>query len=139
MHKDKTMNCPRCNIVFKKTEAINKPFSIYVEECAGCNGWWFDSKKMLEEYRASVLPTSQYTVLPELKQISTQQVPAKCCCCEQNTLFSSNLDHYIIQHCSNCSGIFLSKEQVLGFVKMEHNPTFVGLDILALILSIFGH
>ena len=134
------MNCPRCNIVFKKTEAINKPFRIYVEECNRCSSWWFDSKKMLEEYRASILPTSQYTVLPELKQISTQQVPAKCCCCEQNTLFSNNLDSYIIQHCSNCSGIFLSKEQVLGLVKMEKNPifeAFVGLDILMLLLSIF--
>jgi len=136
------MNCPKCNIVLIKTVAINKPFSIYVEECAGCKGWWFDSKKILEEYRASVLPTSQYTVLPKLKQISTQQVSTKCCCCEQSTLFSNNLDSYIIQHCSNCSGIFLSKEQVLGLVKMKQNPIFeavVGLDILALIFGIFGN
>lgn len=136
------MNCPKCNVVFKKTEAINKPFKIYVEECVGCSGWWFDSINMLEEYRASVLPTSQYTALPELEQVSTQQVSTKCCCCKQNTLFSNKLDSYIIQHCSNCSGIFLSTEQVLGLVKIEKNPIFevlVGLDILALIFRIFGN
>jgi len=137
------MNCPRCNIVFIKTEAINKPFSIYVEECAGCSGWWFDNKKMLEEYRASVLPTSLYTVLPELARIPDKQAPTICCCCEQNTLFWNNLDSYIMQYCSNCSGVFLSKEQVLGLVKnTEQNKiyeTFVGLEILGLIFRIFGN
>ena len=128
------MNCPKCNSFLKKKEAVNKPYRIYVGECVGCSGWWFDSNN-LEEYRASILPTSQYTVLPKFESIANQ-IPTKCCYCEENTLLWNNVDSQVILHCSKCFGIFLSKEQVLEIVKKELSSE-VETGLWALFLSSF--
>lgn len=135
------MNCPRCNSFLNEKEAVNYPFSLYVGECLGCGGWWLDNSKLLEEYRASILPTSHYTVLPKFEPITAQN-PSQCSCCKQNTLLWNNVDSFVIQRCSKCSGVFLSKEQILQIVQKESNSTLeAGLEIgwWALILSyIFG-
>ena len=128
------MDCPKCNNFLKNKEAINKPYSIFIGECIGCAGWWFDGNA-LEEYRASILPTSRYTVLPNFEPISGQ-TPIKCSACKENSLLWNNVGSYIIQRCSKCSGIFLSKEQILELVKIEPDPV-LEVGFWALILSGF--
>ncbi len=136
------MDCPNCKTHLKVKNAISKPYSIHVWECLICAGWWFGGND-LEEYRASILSTNQYTVLPEFRLIS-EQSPAQCCCCEQNSLRLYDTGSHVIQQCSECSGTFLSKKQVLEMVKKEDDMALnilgdLGGDgILALIFGILS-
>jgi Zn-finger nucleic acid-binding protein len=129
------MNCPRCNSLLKKKEVIKKPYSIYVGECAGCGGWWFNNNE-LEEYRASIFPTSQYTFLPRFEPITTQ-APTQCCSCEQNTLLLNKVGLHIVHHCTMCSGVFISKTDVSELVRTE-TDSMVDIGVLALIISFFS-
>lgn len=131
------MDCPKCNKSLKEKEAISKPYSIYVGECVGCGGWWFDSNK-LEEYRASVLSTSHYTVLPKFELIS-DQISTKCSYCEQSALLRNNVGSQVILRCSNCSGIFLTKEQILELTKKEPDSVLKTVEWALILSGFFGN
>lgn len=134
------MNCPKCNSNLKAKKVIDKPYSLYIKECMGCAGWWFDDNDV-EEYRASIVPTSQYTVLPKFTPI-TAQTPMTCCSCGQKTLLWNNVDSHTILSCSTCFGVFLSKTQVFDVAQYGLDPaveTGIELGLWVLFLNfIFG-
>ncbi len=115
------MNCPNCRGILKNKEVIKKPYSLCINECTKCGGWWFNGNN-LEEYRASVLTTSEYSVLPEFELIPAQ-TPAQCAYCSQDTFMFYNVGAHVVRRCAGCSGIFLSKGQILTMVKTEADTT----------------
>lgn len=109
------MKCPDCNTVLIEKQVVKKSYRIDIDECVKCGGLWFDANE-LEEYRASVLSTSEYTILPKFEPITAID-SAECCRCEQNTLMHYNVGLHVIRRCLNCSGIFVDKAQISELVR----------------------
>jgi len=136
----KNMDCPNCKKHLQVKRAISKPHNIYVWECPECGGWWLKSKN-LEEYRASVLPTSQYTPLPKF-ELTSEQSPIQCCSCKHGSMMLYMAGEHIIRRCPECSGIFLSKEQILKIVQKKEDIflDFMGdLGICTLLTGFFSN
>lgn len=113
------MECPACKTHLEEKKVISKPHSLYVWECADCRGWWFKNND-LEEYRASLLSTSQYTILPNFEP-TFSQAPVQCSFCKKKTLLMCNVGLQCILRCSECFGVFVSKKQVSEWLKKEED------------------
>lgn len=132
------MKCPDCNNLLNEKQVIDKPYRIDIDKCVNCGGLWFDGNK-LEEYRASTLSTSEYTILPEFDLIPGRD-PAVCCRCEQNTLAHYNVGVHILRRCLNCSGTLVEKNQILELVRKppEDTGNQVFLSLFELIAFLIG-
>lgn len=128
------MKCPDCNNLLIEKRIIDQPlYSVNVDECVICGGLWFDANE-LEAYRACVLPTTEYTVLPDIT-MDTNVDTATCCCCERKTLQSCYVGEHLIRRCSNCAGIFLNKIQLAELSKLnEQNSS--AMDSVCAVLNI---
>ena len=109
------MQCPEC-----KSELIEEHHSaVAVDRCKGCNGYWFD-KDEIEAFARSKETFLKRKVVDESDFLSVTSIPAgPCPRCSRGTLEVGLFRGLYFSRCNQCSGFFLTDEQIQLLVAEE--------------------
>lgn len=122
---EKKIDCPKCDIVMQQIIISEQNYSVTVDRCNICDGYWFDryelEKVLDEEMKEGAL---QYEDCPE------NEADFRCPRCN-GTTETKNLYNIKVDLCLACGGIWLDKgelEDVQKTYRIEQNQ----LRVLAL-------
>ena len=101
------MNCPACNAAMKEREVAG----ITIDECTGCNGYWFDTDE-LAQYRSKLKGPRRWAEADFDPR--EDQKPKACPRCRVLTLRYGDVGEARIFRCDNCRGIFMGRNAVIA-------------------------
>lgn len=131
-------SCPEC----KSSMLEKRDLGITIDECTHCRGIWFDPGE-LEAYRLAKgeKQEASKTTLSRFKALSNYHY-LMCPICASATLQCGSADDLQIARCTQCTGIYVGKKEVIKIAKSRkfkmldgdgEGKAWIGASVLELI------